>query len=395
MHSGKGLLFPNGCRSLHRLSFFLAYLCSIAGGLPPLGAQPTLAQPPGLYVRNGVLMRNGRPYHGIGANYQLLFARLVTNKDDSSTLENLAGLAKAGIPFVRFRANGHRAIGYKLYLEDRPEFFRRMDQVVHCAEGNGIGLIPSLFWHLGSVAELVGEPLSQLGNPNSKINAFLQQFTREMVVRYRGSPAIWGWEFGNETNLATDLPPRVTAQAAASLSSEELRVAHLIFAKTVRDLDPERIIDTGNSAPRRSAWHNAQGRFWEADREQQLATVLLRQNPKPFDVLSVHIYPKSQGLAPFGSETVAGFVSRYNAMAARARMPLFVGEFPTATRTQTDEFLAALVTNRVPLSAFWVFDYPQQDQMGNVNFRNERSFVIDLIAQANRRLQNQTDATAR
>ena len=67
------------------------------------------SQPAGLYVRDGTLMRQGRPYRGIGANYQTLFARLLNNKDDTSSIENLSLLSKAGIPFVRFRAAGGAA----------------------------------------------------------------------------------------------------------------------------------------------------------------------------------------------------------------------------------------------------------------------------------------------
>ena len=34
----------------------------------------------------------------------------------------------------------------------------------------------------------------------------MRRYTEEVVRRYKDSPAIWGWEFGNEYNLAADLP---------------------------------------------------------------------------------------------------------------------------------------------------------------------------------------------
>ena len=150
-------------------------------------------------------MRQGKPYVGIGANYFSLFGVLLQNGDNHSSLDNLAALAKAGIPFVRFRAGGFASENYQLYLQNRTEYFRRMDLVVHAAEDNQIGLIPSLFWRLASVPEVVGESRDQLGNPNSKSNQFIRQYTKEMVSRYNDSPAIWGWEFGNEANLGVDL----------------------------------------------------------------------------------------------------------------------------------------------------------------------------------------------
>jgi hypothetical protein len=374
-------------------------LCGVILSLALAGAAPASGQTPeGLYVRNGVLMRHGQPYHGIGANYQALFARLLINKDDTSSLENLAALGKAGIPFVRFRASGFNPKNQKLYLEDRAEFFRRMDRVVQSAEQNHVGLIPSLFWRLRTVAEVVGEQPDQFGNPESKSSAFIRQFTSEMVGRYKNSPAIWGWEFGNEANLATDIPPTqprrrqpvgrfggldTVGPDRPVFTSEALRAVHTLFAKTVREIDSSRMIDTGCGLPRPAAWHNARGQFRQPDNESQFTSVLLAQNPAPVDVISVHIYEKPLQDFHFGSGQVAPFIAGLMQTSAQARKPLFIGEFPTRNRAQTDGFLSAIEENHVPLSAFWVFDYPPQEATMNVDFHNERSFVIDKVAKAN------------
>jgi hypothetical protein len=354
--------------------------------------------PEGLYVRNGILMRHGQPYHGIGANYQTLFARLLINKDDTSSLEKLAALGKAGIPFLRFRASGFQAQNQKLYLENRAEFFRRMDRVVQSAEQNRVGLIPSFFWRLRTVAELVGEQPDQFGNPESKSSAFIRQFTREMVGRYKNSPAIWGWEFGNEANLATDIPQMQARRRQPGVrfggsdtegvngtlfTSESLQAAYILFAKTVREIDSSRIIDTGNGLPRPAAWHNARGQFRQPDNESRFFDVLLSQNPAPVDVISVHVYEKPLHAYAFGSGRVAPFIAGLMQASTEARKPLFIGEFPTRNRAQTNEFLSAIEENHVPLSAFWVFDYPPQAATMNVDFHNERAFVIDQVVKAN------------
>jgi hypothetical protein len=371
--------------------------CAFGAASSTLAFDTVNAGPKGLYIRDGVLMRQGRPYHGIGANYQLLFARLITNKDDTSSLENLARLGKAGIPFVRFRASGFYTAGQKLYLDNRPEFFRRMDQVVRCAEQNRIGLIPSLFWRFTTVADLVDEQRDQFGNPGSRSNDFIRQFTREMVLRYNNSAAIWGWEFGNEGNLSTDQPNARGRQRKGlfefgtsteepnhvRLTSEQLRTAYSAFAETVRKIDPWRIIETGNSMPRKAAWHNARGQFWHPDTTEQTYAMLLSQNPPPMNMISVHIYQRAQRLYPFGPETVSQLIARLMRVSTDAHKPLFIGEFPTRDRAQTDEFLRAIEDNRVPLSAFWVFDYPAQARTMSVDFHNERAFVVDLVAKAN------------
>jgi Cellulase (glycosyl hydrolase family 5) len=380
-------------RFLRNLIRSLYYSCFFVLPITASAVQPG-EQTKGLFVKNGILMRQGKPYVGIGANYDSLFGRLLQNKDDNSSLENLALLANKGIPFVRFRACGFWPQNGQLYLNDRAEYFRRMDQVVHCAEQHHIGLIPSLFWRLATVNELLGENRDRLADPTGKSTAFIRQYTREMVLRYKDSPAIWGWEFGNEANLGVDNPTQRRGAGEGSglsesggggkLSTADLRTIYVAFGNVVRSIDPVRVIDSGTTIPRPAAWHNAHGQPRQRDSESQSYAMLLAQNPDPINILSVHIYQKSQKLSPFGPETVGHFISRYSKFATESGKPLFIGEFPTRNREQTQEYLKAIEDNHVPLSAFWVFDNKKQEATMNVTFSNERSFVIDMIAEANK-----------
>ena len=377
-------------RSYCVFSFFCLSIATISA----VGAADTPSK--GLQCGERIYVAGRKPYAGIGANYDTLFGRLLQNKDDPSSLENLARPAKSGIPFVRFRACGFWPRNAQLYLNDKPEYFRRMDQVVKCAETNHIGLIPSLFWHLGTVAELMGEEPSRLGDPDSKSIAYIKQYTTEMVQRYNGSPAIWGWEFGNEANLGVDLPRRSGREAPAEdrseappvrLATAQLRNAYMAFARAVRRIDPWRTIDSGTSIPRPAGWHNAHGRPRQRDSAVQSYSILLEQNPDPIDLLSVHVYARSQKLSPYGPEKVSDFVGRYSRFAAKSGKPLFMGEFPVRDRREASDYINAIVDNRVPLSAFWTFDNPQQENTLSVTFENERSFVIALAAKANESLR--------
>lgn len=386
---------------LRRLLQLLVWCGAFHAALPLLAADAGEAKPKGLYVRNGVLMREGRAYHGIGANYNTLFSRLLKDKGDTSSLKNLALLGKAGIPFVRYAACGYWPEGQKLYLDDRAEFFRRMDLVVRSAEQNGVGLIPSFFWRLATVQELVGEEAAQLGNVNSKSNQLIREFARDMVLRYRDSPAIWGWEFGNEANLAIDLPKAGArrGQGGANfgsakwlsgdvrLTSHQLHIAYTSFAETVRKLDPSRPIDPGTAMPRTSAWHNARGQFWQRDSVGQSLSTLSSVTPAPMNMISVHVYEAAPQHFPGSANGVAGVIALLMRTAAEAHKPLFIGEFPTRNRAQAEEFLRAIQDNRVPLSAFWAFDNKAQASTMSVDFQNQRSFVLDLVAKANRALQ--------
>ncbi len=369
---------PGGSVALKVLS-----ILSLGFLLPVTAVADRSSDRPGLYVSDGVLMRQGKPYHGVGANYNTLFGQLLQNKDNTSSLNKLARLGKAGIPFVRFRASGFGPENQQLYLTNRPEFFRRMDQVVHCAEQNQIGLIPSLFWRLATVSEVVGESRDRLDRPDGKANAYLRQFTREMVLRYKDSPAIWGWEFGNEANLGIDLP---NARAGSRLTSEQLRTVYSVFARTVREIDPNRIIEPGTSLPRPNAFQLAHGRRGRRDNAKESFSTLLQLTPDPMNMVSAHVYERGK-TALAEARSISDLLAILTKSAAAAGKPLFVGEFPTKNRAQTEEFLRAITVHRVPLSAFWVFDQPSQEATMNVDFDNKRAFVLDLVAQANRDLR--------
>ena len=367
------------------------------------------AASPGLSVRDGVLMKDGQPYHGIGANYFSLASRVLKHPNDSSSLSNLTALAGARIPFVRFMCGGFWPVEQQLYLTNREVFFQRLDRVVRCAESNGVGLIPSIIWNSSTVPDLVGEHLDEYGNPNSQTIAHIRRYTEDVVRRYQDSPAIWGWEFGNEYNLGCDLPnasqlrPAVVPKLGTAtvrterdeLKFAQIRVAFVAFAETVRKFDPTRVIFSGNSIPRASAWHNVKEKKWTADTEAQFDEMLRRDNPDPMNTITVHLYPEKKGAYSGGAKTIAEAVAVANRHARQAGKPLFLGEFGVALQAGPreqqqaifQEFLDGIVQERVPLAAFWVFDLGSQDKDWNVTFVNDRAWMIERTTQANERLR--------
>lgn len=359
-----------------------------------MGSAPA---PQGLYVRDGVLMRAGKPFCGIGVNYFDCFSRHLKDPQDTSYEQGFLRLKERGIPFVRFMATGFWPVDMRLYAEDPKEYFSRMDRVVQAAERIGVGLIPSLFWTLSTVPDLAGEPMNAWGNPKSQTHAWMRKYTSEVVRRYRRSPAIWGWELGNEYSLAADLPnakehrPPVwpTLGTPASRSDKDeithamLRTAVREFGKEVRKHDRDRVVISGNSIPRPSAWHQQKELSWTKDTPEQFREMLIGDNPDPLDTLCIHAYMQ-EDTERFG-----------HAMAAsrEARKPLFVGEFgvpgprsEAGERTFTD-MLSKIVELRIPLSALWVYDFAHQDKEWNVRTDNERAYQLEAIAEANRRLK--------
>lgn len=362
------------------------------------------AAKPGLRVENGVLVRDGKPFRGIGVNYFDCFARILRDPNDTSYREGFQVLAENHIPFARFMAGGYWPVDNKLYFENKPEFFRRMDGVVKAAEEYGIGLIPSFAWCYSTIPDLVGEPMVEWGNPKSKTIAFLRRYTREWVTRYKNSPAIWAWEFGNEFQLSSDLhmpehrppvwPTLGTAKSRSELdelTSKETRYANKAFVEEVRKYDKDRITISGNSFPRPAAWHRYHERTWKQDSVEQFREVLLADN-EPNDVICGHLYGDS--LPRFDRTLTYAEVLRPTLdIAARAGKPLFVEEFGTDESKGSHEAkhtflrtLSAIEKTRVPIAALWVYDFQGQKDTYNVS-ATSRTYQLDAISAANLRMR--------
>ncbi len=365
-----------------------------------VGAARGAAPAGGLQVNGeGELRLAGVPFRGIGVNYYDAFARTLSTPPNTGYEAGFRGLAERRIPFARFSAGGYWPADWGLYQTNRGEHFARLDQVVRSAERHGIGLIPSLFWMSSTVPDLVHEPVSAWGVTNSRTHAFLRQYTREVVTRYRGSPAVWGWEFGNEYNLPADLPnaadhrppvvPSLGTPAARSsaddLTHAMVRTALRAFAEEVRRHDPTRMIVSGNAFPRVSAWHQAHEGSWKRDTPEQFAEALAADNPSPIDTLSVRGYDAVADL---------GRIPQAMEVAHREKKPLFVGEFgvpdngaQAASREGMAVMLRCLETNQVPIAALWVYDFDGQSRDWNVTPTNTRGWQLEEIQRANERIR--------
>lgn len=380
-------------------------LCLAATGAAAASESEPEVERLGLYVVDGVLMKDGKPFYGIGVNYFNLFSRTLARPWDKSYRDGLKTLAEYGIPFARFMAIGFWPVDNKLYFLDKERYFELLDDVVAAAEEYGVGLIPSLFWHIPTVPDLVKEPMNAWGDVNSKTHEFMRTYVQEVVTRYRNSPAIWGWEFGNEFNLGVDLPnaaehrPPVWPNLGTQLSRgpedewtrDMMRTAFKAFAEEVRKYDPHRIITNGNSIPRPSEWHQTAYRTWQQDTVQQFKELLIGDSPDPIDVISVHVYDVTE--TRFNKVTPVSETVKYLMEAAQeARKPLFIGEFGAGRalgeegeRRNFQALLNTIVNARVPLSALWVYDFDGQPE-NTVRADNERAYQLEAIRDANRKL---------
>lgn len=369
------------------------------------GAMAQAARPaPGVSVVDGSLALGERAICAIGINYYDCFLRVLRKPEDKAYPAGFATLARFGIPVARFICGGFWPVEWKLYRTRPTEYFGRLDDVIAQAEKSRIGLIPSLFWFHSTVPDLVGEPICELGNPKSPSHAFMRDYARQVIERYRDSPAIWAWEVGNEYTLAADLPnasqhrppvaPKVGTPQNRSekddLTSQQATACLKTVAGMLREFDPRRAILSGNAVPRAHAWHNTAERSWKADSEAQFREVLRRDNPDPIDTLCVHLYPQKADRFADRKVEMDGLMAACVDEAKRAGKPLVIGEFGWAgsedERGAFTGLLESIVRHRVPLSLAWTFDSPE---MPNLSIRAEgpRAWMLPAMQKANERLR--------
>lgn len=407
--SGKRIDTIRRVSSLSIARLLLVFLLIQAITAMPVSSQAESL--PGLSVaRDGALLLDGVPYRGVGVNYTDAFLRPLRRPGDESYRDDFRKLAANNIPFARIIACGFSPSDYQLYLQDKENYFKLLDGVVQAAEESNVGLIADLFWSNAAVPDLVGEPRDQWGNSQSKTRQFMRTYIHEVVSRYVNSPAIWGWEFGNECNLSLDNPDAwrnmrpVNARLGMTtsrgpddtLTTEMFTSALSDFARTVREIDSHRVLLTGNHVPRFSAYHLQRERRNGADNAGQFATMLLRQNPGPFNPICIHTSPISP-MPRFAKRPVSynELIQTCAGAARSASKSLYIEEFVTcppktecgtAARRQTvSEVLAAIQANNVSLASVWVYGRKMINDPNSLSFEDDTASVLQMIGDFNQK----------
>ncbi len=402
-------------KKLIELFFLLFFVFAIVSCKP----EPIVTPPPSTIVvtvsdsilkvsADGLFMRNNKPYRGIGVNYFNAFYRTILNQNDKSYYEGLKYLSDNKIPFIRFTVNGFWPNELKLYQTNKARYFVLLDEFVKTAEKYKVGLIPSLFWFYAAVPDLMGEHMNQWGNPNSKTIAFLRTYTADIVSRYKDSPAIWGWEFGNEVNsyldmlgvvipntpsISTDQGTPATRTSEDALTTDIFQTALTEFAAVVRKYDSDRTIFSGNGMPSTNSYHRYKYKNWVMDSSTDFTLLLDIQNPASLGTLTLHPYPQHENtfFSDFTPKaTLSQIIQESMRLSKELKRPLFLGEFgspktlgTTLEAAKFQELLTAIIDNKVQLSALWVYDFTYQDADWNITPTNSRKYQLDAIIKAN------------
>jgi hypothetical protein len=179
----------------------------------------------------------------------------------------------------------------------------------------------------------------------------------------------------------TSKTPGETRSERDDITFEDFRVAFAEFAKSVREHDPSRLIFTGDSLPRPSAWHQEKEGTWTTDREQDFRKMLRNLNPDPINAISIHAY--GEDVERIGWSVRA---------AKLIKKPLFVGEFGVPgtgpeVETKFRHMLKIIEESPISLAALWVFDLPSQDADFNITAGNARAYQLKALSEANARVQ--------
>jgi len=157
-----------------------------------------------------------------GVNYYDAFSRYMEDVTNRSFVAGFDYLAAHKIPVARVHTRGYGMIGWDLYFSDKAEYYRRLDDFIQQAEQRDVGLLLDLIGGLNT-GELVDDavaagyltpgvdfnppsPLNRdiygmatyaeyrtdLAREDSGSSAFIAYYTKELISRYKDSPAVWG-----------------------------------------------------------------------------------------------------------------------------------------------------------------------------------------------------------
>ncbi len=377
------------------LPLFLA-VC-LCGGLLSAGVSATETKATkmqyGLTVDdNGMFRLNGKLFYGYGVNATP--GALWHDPFDTTFEECIEVCKKYQIPFIRLPLTYGTVEEYAEFEKNPDSFFVAADRMLDIAQKAKIGVI---VWVLNSqrYTSMLGEKASSQGDMNSKSMAFMKKYVKEFVTRYKDHPALWGWEVRNEGNLESDLPvnkgdtygglhqsvyggPVGEVNGFDGKTSEEFMILNREFAKTVREIDPYRMISNGNAIMRESAYHlhlaaqkkNDEHEWtvdWTRDTLEQFRYMNEYFTPDPMDTISTHIGAPTATYQYVLSDVKLSFkevLKEYVKLSRKNKKGFYFGEFgsmvsdamtldPDEVMETVPRYLNDMVSADVQLGTLW------------------------------------------
>lgn len=338
----------------------------------------------GLTVQNGTVYYNGQPYRQAGVNWFDLFQQHIS-RGDSSYISGLQALPQHNIRLVRFAASSLPSVsypgevGFKVWKSNPRRWWKAMDDIFAQAQKDGIGLIAVLNWQIDAFPNLVGESPSALADPTSKSAQLMATYIQQFVQRYNSSPALYGYEAGNEYNLDADIGqyPYLTAAQVHQILVE--------IGQDIRAYDPSRLIESGDSCDRQEAWHLANGQGWVTDTQDEWAQMENYFNP--FGTLSAHPY----GLVPDPSSTYVCDTSELDRIVSLGNSeaePVVAGEWGDKGAGQSQSEFETVASDTfssgAPISFLWTYNTRIiSNYSWSATFTNSLAYELQAVATQN------------
>jgi hypothetical protein len=164
------------------------------------------------YTNGSVLMHRGVPVREFGLNCPDFLIRWLSNTNSSlvptsgnpityqtNVAANCDLMLSYGFRVVRFAAFGNRPLLFqKSWIEAKAGYLAAFDAMIAICEAKGMLLIPSLHFDPAQIAPVYGEGLSAIASSTSQTRLAMLDVQTSLVNRYKNSPAIAMWQFGNE-----------------------------------------------------------------------------------------------------------------------------------------------------------------------------------------------------
>jgi hypothetical protein len=162
--------------------------------------------------------------------------------------------------------------------------------------------------------------------------------------------------------------------------------------KTIRELDPDRIIVTGDSIARAHAWHNHNEDRWALDTREQWLARFMKDTPDCYNVVSFHLYEEADGNY-FKDENLSleEFVKAVVDHCRANEKLVWCGELgmPGKDRKAEEIFyrmMNAVESNEISLSAIWNFLPAGKYQPDwDIIPGGERTYMLDAVKELNER----------
>lgn len=393
-----------------------------------IGLPGTSAQAEGFVKAEGTgLTLDGQPYRAVGVNiphlaqaymgtwhhWKSLYGTQAAMRQ--SIVDAVVDAEQCDMRFVRFfGAPGYPKGTAELYLKDKPEYWRQMDELFSLCRQHHLKLVPSL-GILFAWPSVCGEPRTAILNPQSKTYAAVYGYVREFVTRYKDDPIVLMWELENEAFLHADVdmtgqpalpkgvfPDGAEAYRAAYTAEDSLRFDTLVrfyreMTALIKGLDANHLVTSGDAGVREESQCRRQtfpNFKWHQDTLSEHLANLVESQPKPLDVFSLHDYGNFIKKQKVDNLPALEYVrDRIRALHAAGR-PIFIGELGQMDPTFHDDpeakwtraALDALDQEGVSLIALWVWHFPWQDKDHNIPSGASQPLLTKRVAEFNRKM---------